>query len=133
LPVSDSERRWWVLVSIAAGVCEEVVFRGFLMQFLEGQLHGGWRLDPTAAWLLSSLIFGCGHFYQGAAGIARTALAGLMFGLLAIVSGNLLLPIVLHVLVDMAVLWVYRPQLDNPDAAARLVQGCDPMLAIPKN
>lgn len=129
LPVSARERRWWVLASITAGVCEEVVFRGFLQQFLQGQLHGGWTLNPTSAWLLSALAFGLSHFYQGAAGIARTALAGLMFGLLAAVSGSLLLPIVLHVLVDLAVLWVYRPQLDHPAAAARLKQGCSPALA----
>ena len=59
----------------------------------------------------------------------RTALGGLMFSLLAIVSGNLVLPIVLHVLVDLAVLWVYHPQLDSPATAARLVQGCPPALA----
>lgn len=114
LPVSDSERRWWVLASISAGVCEEVLFRGFLPQFLQGQLHGGWNLNPTGAWLLASLVFGAGHVYQGVAGVVRTVLAGLMFGLLAIISGDLLLPIVLHVSIDLAVLWMYRPQLDNP-------------------
>ena len=128
LPVSDRERRWWVLVSITAGVCEELLFRGFLHQFLQGQLHGNWTLNLTSAWLLSALAFGLSHFYQGVAGIARTALTGAMFGLLAIVSGNLLLPIVLHVLVDLAVLWVYRPQLDHPATAARLMQGCSPAL-----
>jgi hypothetical protein len=60
-------------------------------------------------------------------GLVRTTLAGLQFGLLAIVSGSLLLPIVLHAMVDVVVLWMYRPQLDNPGAAARLVHGCDPM------
>lgn len=129
LPISDIERRWWVLLSISAGVCEEVFFRGFLPQFLQGQLHGGWNLSPTGAWLLASLLFGACHFYQGVAGIVRTALAGLMFSLLAIFSGSLLLPMVLHVLVDLTILWMYRPQLDDPAAAAQLVQGCSPTLA----
>lgn len=128
LPVSESERRWWVLVSITAGVCEEVFFRGFVPQFLQGQLHGGWTMNQTSAWLLSALAFGCCHFYQGVGGVARTTLGGLMFGLLAVVTGNLVLPIVLHVLVDLAVLWVYRPQLDTPATAARLVHGCSPAL-----
>jgi membrane protease YdiL (CAAX protease family) len=128
LPVSKRERRWWVLLSITVGVCEEVFFRGFVQQFLQGQLGGGWNLSLTNAWLLSSLAFGSCHVYQGAAGVLRTTLAGLMFGLLAILSGNLLLPIVLHALIDLSVLSMYHPQRDNPDAAARLMQGCAPTI-----
>ncbi len=113
LPVSALERHWWVAVSISAGVCEEIFFRGFLPQFLTGQLHGGWALDPTAAWLMSAIAFGLCHFYQGAGGILRTTMAALMFSVVAILSGSLLLPIVLHVLVDMAILAMYRPPLDG--------------------
>lgn len=58
--------------------------------------------------------------------MARTTLGGLAFGLLAILSGGLLLPIVLHALVDIVVLGLYHPRHDNPDAAQRLMQGCDP-------
>jgi membrane protease YdiL (CAAX protease family) len=129
LPVAARERRWWCALSISAGVCEEIVFRGFLPQFLQGQLHGGWSIDPALAWLLSVLAFGACHFYQGAAGMLRTALAGALFGLLALVSGDLLLPIVLHALVDIAVLLYYRPLDDAPQAAARLQQGCAPAQA----
>ncbi len=117
LPVSPHERRWWVAVSISAGICEEVVFRGFLPQFLTGQLHGEWTLDPLVAWLLSALAFGLCHAYQGAAGVVRTTLAALMFSVVAMLSGSLLLPVVLHILVDLAVLPLYRPLLDNRVAA----------------
>ncbi len=113
LPVSTHERRWWVAVSISAGVCEEVFFRGFLPQFLTGQLHGSWSLDPTAAWLSGAVAFGLCHFYQGISGVLRTTLAALMFSLTAILSGSLLLPMVLHVLLDMAILTLYRPLLDE--------------------
>ena len=126
LPVGARERRYWLLVSLAAGVCEELVFRGFLLQFLQGHPHGAWHMELTAAWLLSSLAFGCAHAYQGAAGIAATTLGGALFGLLAILSGSLLLPILLHALVDMALLLMYRPLLDDADAARRLSEGCDP-------
>lgn len=126
LPVSSSERLWWILVSISAGVCEELFFRGFMPKFLSGELHGVWTMAPAAAWLLSSVLFGLCHFYQGAGGIVRTAVGGLMFSLLAILTGHLLLPIVLHILVDLAVLWMYRPETDDPAAAARLIQGCTP-------
>jgi membrane protease YdiL (CAAX protease family) len=36
---------------------------------------------------------------------------GLLFGLLAIGTGNLALPIVAHVLIDLQVLWMYRPAM----------------------
>jgi membrane protease YdiL (CAAX protease family) len=123
LPVSNGERRWWILLSISAGMCEEVFFRGFLPQFLQGQLHGGWNMHASGAWALAALLFGGCHFYQGVAGMVRTALAGLMFSLLAILSGDLLLPIVLHILVDLGILWMYRPQSDHPAMAAQLIQG----------
>ena len=123
LPVGAGERRWWVLLSISAGVCEEVFFRGLLPQFLHGQTHGGWQLNPGAAWTLAALLFGCCHAYQGVGGVIRTALAGVMFSLLAILSGGLLLPIVLHALLDMTALWMYHPQQDYPAAAAQLQHG----------
>ncbi len=129
LPVAPLERRWWLVLSLTAGICEEFMFRGFLLHFLTGQMAGGLSLNLTAAWLLSSLAFGLGHLYQGALGVLRTGLAGLMFGLLALLSGSLLLPMVLHVLVDAAVLWIYHPQQDTPQAAARLIAGCDPRRA----
>src|ERR1700722_16739365 len=33
LPFSSRERSWWWLVCITAGVCEEVVYRGFLLHY----------------------------------------------------------------------------------------------------
>lgn len=129
LPVAARERRWWLLLSLTAGICEEFMFRGFLLHFLTGQMAGGLSLGLTSAWLLSSLAFGLGHLYQGPLGVLRTALAGLMFGLLALLSGSLLLPMALHALVDAAVLWIYDPQQDTPQAAARLIAGCDPRQA----
>ncbi|WP_256081857.1 CPBP family intramembrane glutamic endopeptidase [Massilia sp. YIM B04103] len=129
LPVSPQERRWWLLLSLTAGVCEELMFRGFLLHFLTGQMAGGLSLNLAGAWLLISLAFGLGHLYQGVAGVLRTTLAGLMFGLLALLSGSLLLPMLLHVLIDAAVLWIYHPQQDHPQAAARLIAGCDPRQA----
>ncbi len=127
LPVSATERRWWLLLSISAGVCEEIFFRGFLPQFLQGHLgDGGWGVGATGAWVLSALAFGICHAYQGLAGVVRTTVGGLMFGMAALLSGSLWLPIALHILIDMSILWMYRPQLDHPRAAALLMQGCDP-------
>ncbi|MFC4526578.1 CPBP family intramembrane metalloprotease [Dyella halodurans] len=124
-PVSRKERRWWIVVSVTAGVTEELLFRGFLLEYLRGHLDGGPHLSLTLAWLLSSVAFGIGHAYQGWVGIMRTASAGLAFGLLAILTGNLVLPILLHCLIDLQVLAIYHPEIDAPEEAAALTAGCN--------
>jgi uncharacterized protein len=123
LPVSSEERLWWVWLSLAAGIGEELLYRGFVLQYLRGHLAGGMALPLTLAWLLSSLAFGIGHVYQGVRGVMETTVAGLTFGLLAILTGNLLLPIALHSLIDLRILLTYHPAQDAPDEAATLISG----------
>jgi membrane protease YdiL (CAAX protease family) len=77
------------------------------------------------AWLVSSIVFGLGHIYQGWAGVCRTTVAGLAFGMLSILTGNLALPILLHFLADLQLLAMYRPALDAPEEAAALIAGCN--------
>ena len=129
LPVTRRERAWWVLVSLTAGVCEEIFSRGFLLQFLAGRVAGGLALPLLAACVLSSLLFGVAHVYQGAAGVVRATVAGLLLALLALLTGSLVLPIVLHALADLQTLWMYRPLEDDPERARRLVDGCGPSAA----
>ena len=94
-PQSPPERRSFVAVSITAGVCEEILYRGLLLAILAATL-GTWP-----AVLLSSAIFGLGHAYQGWSGIGKTAAVGLLLALLAVGSGSLFVPILLHAAVDL--------------------------------
>lgn len=95
LPTDRREAAWFVgPVSVSAGICEELLYRGYLIQYLDAQL------PLWAAVLLSSLLFGVLHAYQGIRGMLRTAAAGLLLSLLFVGTGSLLLPILLHVLVD---------------------------------
>jgi len=125
LPVTARERHWWILVSLAAGVCEEMLYRGFVIHYFSGSFSAAISLGTVGAWLAASLFFGLAHAYQGIAGIVRTTLAGLILGSIAVLSGGLLLPIVLHFLFDVQMLWIYRPTTDEPETAARLIEGCD--------
>jgi uncharacterized protein len=126
MPVTPSERLWWALLSVTAGICEELLFRGFLLQYARGQLEGGPALGLTLAWLLTSFGFGLGHIYQGTSGFVRTTIAGLMFGMLAILTGNLLLPILVHCLLDLQVLLMYQPMKDSPEETPALISGFCP-------
>lgn len=122
LPVSSRERAWWAGVSVTAGICEEWLYRGFLMAFLAGR-WGGPELGIPGALVISSLVFGLGHIYQGRQGVIATSIGGLIFGLLALVTGNLALPMLLHILVDIQVLAIYWPSRDAPADAQALIEG----------
>jgi len=110
-PATRTERRWWVFVCITAGVCEETLFRGFMLHYLH---VFPWTLNLTLALLISSVIFGSNHLYQGAGGVAGTAIAGVLFGLLFLLTGNLLLPIIVHGVIDLRMLAILRPPTDVP-------------------
>lgn len=94
-PQSAREDRLFGLVSITAGVCEEILYRGLLLAVLV-PVVGTWP-----AVLLSSLIFGLGHAYQGATGIAKTTFVGLILAVLAVFSGSIFVPMLLHAVIDL--------------------------------
>jgi len=101
LPSSAEERRWWWLVCITAGVCEEFVYRGFLLHYLHVL---PFQLSVTWALVVSSAIFGIGHLYQGVGGAVQTAVFGFVFGCLFLITGSLLVPMVVHAVVDLRAL-----------------------------
>jgi membrane protease YdiL (CAAX protease family) len=123
LPVSSIERRWWIVVSLSAGVCEEILFRGFLFNFLHGAQLADIHIGAFAAFLLTALSFGSSHLYQGWQGMVSSVLIGMALGVLAITTGSLLLPILLHILMNVKILWMYKPLEDNPDLASKLISG----------
>ena len=97
VPVTIHERFLWIGVAVSAGICEEIVFRGWLLS----TLHGTLRMDGTALIVLAAALFGLAHSYQGAAGVVLTAFAGALFCGLYVVTGSLLVPVLLHILIDV--------------------------------
>ena len=110
LPNTAIERLGWVLLSLTAGLCEELLFRGFMIRFLNGL---GLGLPLAAALVASSLIFGLAHAYQGPKGVIGATVGGLVFGLLFLLSGSLIPGMILHALVDLQVAYVLRPAVEN--------------------
>jgi uncharacterized protein len=100
VPVRRSERLWFLALSVAAGVCEELLFRGLLPALLSALLHG------PPAWfviLLAAIAFGAAHAYQGTAGVAATAVLGALMGIIYLATGSLVVVMVLHALIDARV------------------------------
>jgi membrane protease YdiL (CAAX protease family) len=114
LPSSGEERRWWWLVCLTAGICEEIIYRGFLLRYWHVL---PWHLTLTWALVVSSVIFGIGHIYQGAAGAVQTTVIGFIFGGLFMVTGTLWLPIVAHALLDLRILAMLPEGFDSPEAS----------------
>ena len=96
IPSTARERLIFVVVAISAGVCEEVVFRAWLLSTLHRI-----GLTGTGLVLVAAGLFGVAHAYQGVAGVLSTALAGFILCALYIMTGTLLAPIVLHTLIDL--------------------------------
>jgi uncharacterized protein len=107
LPNSMEERRWFAAVCIGGGVFEELAFRGFLFYYLSIVIP---HINVLEKILVSALLFGMGHLYQGWKGIASTGAAGFIMGGLYILGGNLLLPVVAHIMGNMRVLLIFRPE-----------------------
>ena len=96
LPVTVGERWQWFAISISAGVCEEIVFRGWLLSVL----HTPLGLAGTGLIVVAAACFGIAHAYQGPAGVVLTGIAGVVFCVLYAATGGLLVPMVLHAVVD---------------------------------
>ncbi|MDB4950568.1 MAG: hypothetical protein JWM27_3217 [Gemmatimonadetes bacterium] len=104
LPRTRRERWWFAAVCVTVGVCEEIIFRGFLIRYF-GSLpfvHVG----LAGAVLLSAAIFGMDHGYQGWKGILGTFVLALVMTALFFVTGSLWVPIVVHALLDLRVLLI---------------------------
>lgn len=97
LPVSKEEKKIWVLVSLTAGITEEIIYRGFLI-FALGYLFPDWSI--WAVLFFASLIFGLAHTYQGFSGVVRTAFVGMWLSVAYIGFGSLIPLMILHALID---------------------------------
>ena len=97
LPVTTRERLVWAVVAISAGICEEVVFRGWLLS----TLHTALGLDGTVLIAVAAVAFGLAHSYQKITGMLLTGFLGAFFCVLYVKTGSLLVPILLHIFVDL--------------------------------
>ena len=79
-PSGGGEIAAWVVLCLLVGFIEETVFRGYLQR----QFIGWARGSVGAGVLLSALIFGGAHAYQGARNMVLLAVFGALFGLLAV-------------------------------------------------
>lgn len=110
LPRTSLERWLFALMCVTVGICEELIFRGFLIQYMHALPFAfGWGVSIV----LAAIVFGIDHGYQGWFGILATTTLALVFTALFWMSGTLLLPMIFHVAIDLRVLAMWRPESNN--------------------
>jgi membrane protease YdiL (CAAX protease family) len=95
LPETDAEQRWFNAVSVTAGFCEELFYRGFVTWYAAS------FVGLPAAVVVSAAVFGLDHLYLGRSYVLRSGIGGLVFGLVALLSGSLWPAMVMHAAADL--------------------------------
>ena len=90
-PGNAIEMILFLVLSMSAGFCEELVFRGYLLQQFARMSHRYW-----VGIALAAVVFGCAHGYEGVAGILLITVYGAMFGILARVRRGLRTGMIAH-------------------------------------
>lgn len=95
MPRSPQDLRWFSAVSVTAGICEELLYRAYLLWYL-----GHW-MGAVPAVVVAALVFGVGHFYQGPPGMLRTGIVGAAFAGIYRLSGSIFPGMLAHALLDL--------------------------------
>jgi membrane protease YdiL (CAAX protease family) len=95
LPSTPREARVFHGVAVTAGVCEEVLYRGYLLWYFQSLVPAGLAIAAAIS------AFGLAHVYQGTRNILTTGAAGAIAMAVYLLTGSLLAPILLHAALDL--------------------------------
>jgi uncharacterized protein len=101
IPRTTSEALAWLFLSITAGFCEELIFRGYLQRQLTA-VSG----SLVVAVVAQGLVFGLVHSYQGWKAVSVIAALGILYGAFAAVRNNLRANIMAHAWSDVFEGWL---------------------------
>lgn len=96
LPRNRAELRYGAALAVNAGVVEELLFRLAMPALVFGITR-----SAVAAVVVSIVVFGALHAYQGIAGVIGSTVIGAVFMALYLATGNILVAIIVHALFDL--------------------------------
>lgn len=103
LPRNRREYLYFIPLSFSAGVCEEIVFRGYFIGYWLGLMApfqlGVW--SPVIAIVLPAILFGIVHQYQGRWAVVRIMGMAVLFGVCYLEFGVLWPLMALHFAIDL--------------------------------
>lgn len=100
VPTNWEEYKHFIFLAFSAGICEEIIFRGFLVSYLVEQLKdlsGGYIL----AIIIPAIAFSVSHIYQGWWSVLKIFCISTLLGVIFYYSGSLLWVVILHVAIDL--------------------------------
>ena len=89
----------FIFLAIAAGISEEIIFRGYLIHYLVFWLNNDFQGILTAC-IASSALFAFLHGYQGVYSMIKIFFLSLMFSAIFVWSESLLIVILVHAIID---------------------------------
>jgi len=98
LPESAREMPAYIFMCLSAGICEEILYRGFLVTYFIDPMRPGF---PITAAIFPAVLFSLAHFYQGYKAMGKIFLLSLLFALIFIFSGSLIIVVIIHFLIDL--------------------------------
>lgn len=108
VPRTLKEKKYFLFVSLTAGICEEIHLRGCLIFLLRDILPD---LHIAVIGVGASLLFGVFHCYQGLSGIIKTSILGVLFVAIYFATDSLVPGIVLHFLFDFSSAFLVRGEI----------------------
>ncbi|NJC25092.1 CPBP family intramembrane glutamic endopeptidase [Neolewinella antarctica] len=100
MPASATQFLNFIFLAVAAGVSEEIVFRGFMITYLQ-EVLGSEPWAVGASLFIPALAFGVGHFYQGWRAVVKIVAMALLFGFFFLRTGTLWPLMLLHTAIDV--------------------------------
>jgi membrane protease YdiL (CAAX protease family) len=97
MPTTPAERLAVIPLAFTAGFCEEFLYRGYLLNIAASATKSLW-----VGLLISTILFGFAHLYQGRKGVIGTSIGGAVFGLIFLASRSLLPGQLLHTAMDLS-------------------------------
>ena len=118
LPRTREEEGWFIALSITAGFCEELLYRGYLPWFM-----APW-IGSIAAMAVVVLIFGASHLYLSRSAATRATLTGAVLAAIVLATNSLVPAMIVHALIDIGGgtvgYWLLREGSENGGHPSRV-------------
>ncbi len=101
VPRNRREMAHFAALSVTAGVCEEILYRAFLIWYAV-QFTGASLTGSAAAVVLAAVVFGVSHLYQGPSNALQVFGLAIVGGGLYVLGGSLWIVMALHAYIDVA-------------------------------